>query len=118
MSISNNWKQPRRCRLVIRLALLIFRHRVLGTRYRETRVHDYRLVLDLEDPAKVIARSEEAILSPREKYERIGDVNNVVFACGAIVEPDDKVKIYYGGADTCLCVATASMDALIEATLS
>ena len=76
------------------------------------------VLLDLENPAKVIARGEEAILSPREKYERIGDVNNVVFACGAIVEPDNEVKIYYGGADTCLCVATVSIDELIEATLS
>ncbi len=72
------------------------------------------VLLDLDDPAKVIARSDDAILSPREKYERIGDVNNVVFACGAIVEPNNEVKIYYGGADTCLCVATVNIDRLIE----
>jgi len=74
------------------------------------------VLTDLENPAKVIARSDEAILSPREEYERVGDVNNVVFACGAIVEPDNQVKIYYGGADTSLCVATVDLDELVEET--
>jgi predicted GH43/DUF377 family glycosyl hydrolase len=74
-------------------------------------------LLDLKDPSKVIARCDAPILSPREDYERIGDINNVVFACGAIVEPDNEIKIYYGAADTCICVATAKLDSLIERTL-
>jgi len=80
----------------------------------------YRLgsvLMDLEDPAKVIGRSDFPILSPRENYERIGDVNNVVFSCGAILEDDGQVKVYYGAADTCICVATASLTALIESCL-
>ncbi|HDY87346.1 MAG TPA: glycosidase, partial [bacterium] len=48
---------------------------------------------------------------------RIGDVNNVVFACGAIVEENDDIKIYYGAADTCICVATGKLSQLIERTL-
>lgn len=76
------------------------------------------VLMDLENPGRVIARSKEAILSPREKYERVGDVNNVVFACGAIVEPSNEIKIYYGAADTCLCVATTDLDKLIEETLA
>ena len=76
------------------------------------------VLLDLENPSRVIARSKEAILSPREKYERVGDVNNVVFACGAIVEPNNEVKIYYGAADTCVCVATTDLDELIGETLA
>jgi len=75
------------------------------------------VLMDLENPGRVIARSKEAILSPREKYERVGDVNNVVFACGVIVEPNNEIKIYYGAADTCLCVATTDLDKLIEETL-
>jgi len=71
-------------------------------------------LLDLTDPSKVIARCDEALLSPREYYERIGDVNNVIFACGAVVEPSGEIKIYYGAADTCICVATAQLDELIE----
>ena len=74
-------------------------------------------LLDLDDPSKVIARCDEALLSPREYYERIGDVNNVIFACGAVVEPSGEIKIYYGAADTCICVATAKLDKLIQRTL-
>jgi predicted GH43/DUF377 family glycosyl hydrolase len=75
------------------------------------------VLFDLENPSRVIARCDEPILSPRETYERIGDVNNVVFACGAIVEPNDDIKIYYGAADTCICVATGKLTQLIERTL-
>ena len=75
-------------------------------------------LLDLEDPSKVVARCKVPLLSPREDYERIGDVPNVVFACGAIVEPDGEVKMYYGAADTCLCVATAKLEDIIRYTLN
>ena len=71
-------------------------------------------MLDLDNPAKVIGRCLTPVLSPREEYERIGDVGNVVFAGGAIVEPDGEVKLYYGAADTSICVATAHIDELIE----
>ncbi|MBA7581580.1 Beta-1,4-mannooligosaccharide phosphorylase [subsurface metagenome] len=75
------------------------------------------VLFDLENPSRVIARCDEPILSPRETYERIGDVNNVVFACGAIVEANDDIKIYYGAADTCICVATGKLSHLVERTL-
>lgn len=75
------------------------------------------VLLDLEDPSKVIARCNVPLLSPREDYERIGDVGNVVFACGAIIEDDGEVKLYYGGADTCVCVATAPLDDVLACTL-
>lgn len=74
-------------------------------------------LLDLKRPHKVIARCDEPCLSPRENYERIGDVGNVVFACGAIVEDDDEIKVYYGSADTHICVATCSFRKLISKTL-
>jgi len=76
------------------------------------------LLLDLEDPSRVIARCAVPLLSPREFYERVGDVNNVVFPCGAIFEPDGQVKMYYGAADTCLCVATGNLDNIIKCALS
>jgi predicted GH43/DUF377 family glycosyl hydrolase len=71
------------------------------------------LMLDLENPAKVLGRCIEPLLSPRTMYERVGDVGNVVFACGAIVESDGEVKVYYGAADTSICVASCYMDELI-----
>ncbi len=70
------------------------------------------VLLDLKDPSVVIKRCNVPILSPREVYERVGDVGNVVFPCGAIVEPDGEIKVYYGGADTCIAVATTSLTKL------
>ena len=75
------------------------------------------VLLDLKDPSLVIGRSSAPLLAPRENYERIGDVGNVVFACGAIVESDGEVKMYYGAADTCLCVASARLEDIMEQTL-
>jgi len=71
------------------------------------------LLLDLEEPSKVIGRCSIPILSPREPYERIGDVGNVAFASGAILESDGTVKVYYGAADTCICIASARLDDLV-----
>ena len=76
------------------------------------------VMLDLEKPDKVIARSNQPILSPREDYERIGDVGNVAFACGAVVEDSGEIKVYYGAADTCICVATADFDDLVNTALN
>ena len=75
-------------------------------------------MLDLKEPAKVIGRSLAPILSPREEYERLGDVSNVVFASGAIFEPDGQVKLYYGAADTSICLATAHINDLIDSCLN
>jgi beta-1,4-mannooligosaccharide/beta-1,4-mannosyl-N-acetylglucosamine phosphorylase len=72
------------------------------------------IMLDLENPAKVIGRCLPPILGPREIYERVGDIGNVVFVGGAIVEPDGEVKVYYGAADTAICVATAPLQDIID----
>ncbi|MBU1695224.1 MAG: glycosidase [Verrucomicrobia bacterium] len=72
-------------------------------------------MLDLEDPVKVLYRGDEWVFGPREPYERTGDVEDVVFPCGTVLEPDgDTLKIYYGGADTCIGLATASVRELVE----
>ncbi|RKY62790.1 MAG: glycosidase [Candidatus Latescibacterota bacterium] len=72
-------------------------------------------ILDLEDPSKVLGRTNVPILSPREEYERIGDVPNIVFSCGAIVEPDGEVKLYYGAANSCICMGTTKVQDIITA---
>ena len=69
------------------------------------------LILDKKNPERVIYRSQKPILKPVEDYERFGTVPNVVFSCGA-VKMDDDLLIYYGGADTVLCVATYDLDEL------
>jgi beta-1,4-mannooligosaccharide/beta-1,4-mannosyl-N-acetylglucosamine phosphorylase len=80
------------------------------------------LLLDLHDPTRVIGRSRCNILEPREPYELTGQVPNVVFPSGMIVEGDDDegfvrpgspVKIYYGAADTVVGLATATVDELL-----
>ncbi|MBE0478957.1 glycoside hydrolase family 130 protein [Candidatus Aerophobetes bacterium] len=77
----------------------------------------YRLgyaLFDLKDPSKLIGRSQIPLISPREMYERTGDVPNVIFTCGAVVEAGGEIKIYYGAADTCICVATCKLQDLVE----
>lgn len=72
------------------------------------------MLLDLEKPWIILGRSKEPIISPDYDYERIGDVGNVVFSNGWIVEDDGKVYIYYSGADTNICLATTTIDYLIS----
>jgi predicted GH43/DUF377 family glycosyl hydrolase len=78
----------------------------------------YRLGLalaDLDHPDQLIARSNEWMFGPSASYERAGDVADVVFPCGWILDDDrDTVRMYYGAADTSVCVATASLEELIH----
>jgi len=78
----------------------------------------YRLglaLLDAEQPERVLARSREWLFGPETPYERIGDVDQVVFSCGWQLDDDgDTLRIYYGAADTSICVATASLAALLD----
>jgi predicted GH43/DUF377 family glycosyl hydrolase len=72
-------------------------------------------MLDRDDPSKVIARSNEWVFGPREPYEQMGDVPGVVFPCGWILRDDgDTVHVYYGGADTVVCVAEASLSQMLQ----
>lgn len=72
-------------------------------------------LLDLNDPSKVIGVAKRAILWPEEPYELMGQSLSVVFTTGAVLEDDGAVRIYYGGADTVQCLATANVDELIYA---
>jgi beta-1,4-mannooligosaccharide/beta-1,4-mannosyl-N-acetylglucosamine phosphorylase len=72
-------------------------------------------LLDLDAPWKVIYRTEPYILSPKALYERVGDVPNVVFPCAALVDAETgRLALYYGGADTVVCLAFAQVDELID----
>lgn len=73
------------------------------------------MMLDLEQPWKVIGRCKDPILYVKESYEMIGQVPNVVFPGAVIPEGDGTVKIYYGGADYVQCLAIAKLDDLINA---
>jgi predicted GH43/DUF377 family glycosyl hydrolase len=77
----------------------------------------YRLglaLLDLDDPSRVLRRSDDWIFAPEEPYERQGDVSDVVFPCGWILDKDTgAIRIYYGCADTCIGLAHASVSELL-----
>lgn len=68
----------------------------------------------LDDPARVIGVADEWILQPEDPWEVTGYVHNVVFTCGAVLEPDGMVRIYWGGADSVMCTGQASVDELVE----
>ncbi len=75
----------------------------------------YRLglaLLDRDDPSKVLRRADEWIFTPTEPYERNGDVDEVVFPCGWLLK-GDELRMYYGAADTCIAVATASLSDIL-----
>lgn len=71
------------------------------------------LLLDLKDPLKIIARSDEPLFEPETDYEKKGQVSNVVFPCGAVLV-EGKIFVYYGGGDSVVGVATVDMKKLVE----
>jgi len=71
------------------------------------------LLLDEKDPFKIIGRTHEPLLYPIEDYEIYGNVHNLIFPSGAIIE-DEKLYVYYGGADTVCCVASCPINDLIS----
>ena len=70
---------------------------------------------DLQDPSKIIALANDAILAPEKEYELVGQTPSVVFTAGAIKEENGEVKIYYGGADTVQCLAITTVNKLLDA---
>lgn len=73
------------------------------------------MLLDLEDPTRIVGRYDRPLMvpAPDVEYEAAGFRDYVIFPCGAILENDGEVKIYYGAADTVVALATASVDELL-----
>lgn len=71
------------------------------------------VLLDDNEPWKVLARSKEPIFEPEADYECEGFFGNVVFSCGLLRE-DDKLRVYYGAADTSVCYAELSLKLIID----
>jgi predicted GH43/DUF377 family glycosyl hydrolase len=73
----------------------------------------------LDDPARVLHRAPNWVLGPTAPYEREGDIPNTVFPCGLVHDPQSGgVKLYYGAADTTICVAIAQLEDLLDAVRS
>lgn len=74
-------------------------------------------LLDLDEPWKVVARGRDYLLSPHVPYEQVGDVPNVVFPCATLVDRKaDRLSVYYGGADTVVCLAHGHLSEVVAAT--
>ncbi len=70
------------------------------------------VLLDLENPAEIVARLEKPLLVPQAIYETYGRVPNIVFPSGALVK-GKTLRIYYGAADTTCAVASGNLNTLI-----
>lgn len=76
------------------------------------------ILLDLEEPWKVIGKTNSYILGPEMDYERHGNCDNTVFPCGVIPDyENDELKLYYGACDNYICLATGSISELVDACI-
>ena len=75
------------------------------------------MLLDLDDPTRIIARFDKPILEPGAEYENVGWKSGVVYPCGAVVLAD-RLVVYYGGADRWLCAASSPLNKLLDALMS
>ncbi|CAN5236101.1 glycoside hydrolase family 130 protein [soil metagenome] len=71
------------------------------------------LLLNGNDPRDVIARSKEPILAPREPYERTGLFKDTVFSCGYVAIAEDRIRLYYGAADSVTAAADFSIKEIL-----
>jgi predicted GH43/DUF377 family glycosyl hydrolase len=94
-----------------RLGWLVFYH---ATDKREpTRYKLGAMILDADDPTKVLYRSRIPVLEPEEWYENTGWKSGVVYSCGAVVK-DGELYVSYGGADSVVCVAVANLEHFLD----
>lgn len=75
------------------------------------------LLLDLNDPTKIVGKTKGPIMVPEEIYERYGMVPNIVFPSGALLQKNGRVDIYYGAADTVCAKASLNLDDLLAAMI-
>jgi predicted GH43/DUF377 family glycosyl hydrolase len=72
-------------------------------------------LFDRDTPEHCLLRGDTWVFGPEAPYERLGDVNTVVFPCGITVgADDDTIHMYYGGADSCIALATSSVRLLLD----
>lgn len=72
------------------------------------------LLLDPNDPRRIIARSPTPILEPTEAFERMGLFNDTVFSCGHVDMGDGRIRLYYGAADSVMAAADFEIDEIVR----
>lgn len=79
------------------------------------RYHIGAILLDADNPEVIVGRANSFLLAPDETYEFIGRVPNAIFPCGAIADYEqDRLRVYYGCADTCIGLATGRLSEIVE----
>ncbi len=74
------------------------------------------MLLDLENPEEVLYTSGFPVIEPENSYEYNGFKPGVTYTCGATIK-DGKLLVYYGGADTYVCVAYSDLDEFLDALM-
>ncbi len=73
------------------------------------------MIVDRDEPWKVLHRADSYLLSPQTDYEFVGDVPNVVFPCAALADSETgRIAVYYGGADTVVALAFTTVDEVVN----
>ena len=76
------------------------------------------MLLDLEEPWKVIGKTNSYLMMPEEQWEKHGNCDNTIFPCGAIADYDkDQIRLYYGACDFAICLATGSLSETVKACI-
>jgi len=76
------------------------------------------VLLDLENPEKIIGLMHSYLLTPEMEYEHMGVIPDTVFTPGALADLNTRrLRVYYGGADTCVCLAEGDLDEIIDACI-
>ena len=76
------------------------------------------MLLDLEEPWKIIGKTNSYLMMPEEPWEQHGNCDNTIFPCGAIADYDkDQIRLYYGACDFAICLATGSLSETVEACI-
>ena len=91
---------------------LLIHHAVEESKFGKI-YHASAALLDLNDPTKVIGRLRMPLFSPKEEWEKKGDVNNVVFPTGCVVR-DGRLFIYYGAGDKLIAAKSIELKSLLS----
>ena len=76
------------------------------------------ILLDLEEPWRVIGKTSSPLMGPREPYELHGNCDNTIFPCGAIGDTEtDTLRLYYGATDSSVCLATGPLSEIVQACI-
>ena len=76
------------------------------------------MLLDLDEPWKVIGKTNSYLMMPEEPWEQHGNCDNTIFPCGAIADHEkNQIRLYYGACDYAICLATGSLSETVEACL-